>query len=54
MYTGENCSVQCECNGHSNCVDDSVNGSAICLECLHNTKVVVTHFMCYIIIYVLG
>ena len=45
--TGENCSVQCECNGHSNCVDDTVIGRATCLECLHNTQVVIaSHFTC--------
>ncbi|XP_065917388.1 multiple epidermal growth factor-like domains protein 8 isoform X2 [Dysidea avara] len=37
-YAGENCSVQCECNGHSECMYDSADGQHICLECLHNTQ----------------
>ena len=43
-YVGETCSVQCECNGHSDCVDDSIDGRAICIECLHNTQVHINYF----------
>ena len=42
-YVGETCSVQCECNGHSDCVDDSIDGRAICIECLHNTQVHISY-----------
>ncbi|KAH8377850.1 hypothetical protein KR093_007479 [Drosophila rubida] len=34
-YVGENCSIQCLCNGHSNC--ESSSRLDICLECHNNT-----------------
>ncbi|CAL4062050.1 unnamed protein product, partial [Meganyctiphanes norvegica] len=34
-YVGKNCSIQCQCNGHSNCAGpDQLD---ICLECHNNT-----------------
>ncbi|XP_055593040.1 multiple epidermal growth factor-like domains protein 8 [Uranotaenia lowii] len=34
-YVGENCSIQCQCNGHSNCAGpDQLD---LCLECYNNT-----------------
>lgn len=34
-YVGANCSIQCQCNGHSNCKGpDQLN---VCLECQNNT-----------------
>lgn len=35
-YVGANCSIQCQCNGHSNCAGpDKLD---VCLECHNNTK----------------
>lgn len=34
-YVGANCSIQCQCNGHSNCAGpDKLD---VCLECHNNT-----------------
>lgn len=34
-YVGANCSIQCQCNGHSNCAGpDRLD---VCLECHNNT-----------------
>ena len=38
-FVGEECAVECECNGHSDCVDQSAAGRRICTSCLNNTKV---------------
>ena len=38
-YTGEYCSLECYCNGHSDCLDATESGRRICLECKHNTQV---------------
>ncbi|XP_074786402.1 multiple epidermal growth factor-like domains protein 8, partial [Athene noctua] len=35
-YVGHNCSVQCQCNGHSQCRDPSARDQ--CLQCFNNTK----------------
>ncbi|XP_048476526.1 multiple epidermal growth factor-like domains protein 8 [Rhincodon typus] len=35
-YVGPNCSVQCQCNQHSNC--ESVSARDRCLQCVNNTK----------------
>lgn len=36
-YVGANCSIECQCNGHSNCAGpDRLNE---CLECHNNTMV---------------
>lgn len=34
-YVGSNCSIQCQCNGHSHCAGPSKLDT--CLECLNNT-----------------
>ena len=36
-WTSKNCSVQCQCNGHSNCPNETF--SNICTECHNNTQV---------------
>lgn len=34
-YVGSNCSIQCQCNGHSHCKGpDQLD---VCLDCIHNT-----------------
>ena len=38
-FIGETCGVECECNGHSYCVNESAEGKEICSQCLHNTQV---------------
>ncbi|XP_074874861.1 multiple epidermal growth factor-like domains protein 8 [Buteo buteo] len=35
-YVGHNCSVQCQCNGHSQCRDPAARDH--CLQCFNNTK----------------
>eukprot|EP00057_Strongylocentrotus_purpuratus_P007268 XP_011661742.1 PREDICTED: multiple epidermal growth factor-like domains protein 8 [Strongylocentrotus purpuratus] len=35
IYVGHNCSTECLCNGHSNCLSESAK--AVCLECRNNT-----------------
>lgn len=35
-YVGHNCSIQCDCNGHSNCVGP--DHLSECLECHNNTQ----------------
>ncbi|XP_074991103.1 multiple epidermal growth factor-like domains protein 8 [Calonectris borealis] len=35
-YVGHNCSVQCQCNGHSQCLSPAARDQ--CLQCFNNTK----------------
>ncbi|XP_072704321.1 multiple epidermal growth factor-like domains protein 8 [Ciconia boyciana] len=35
-YVGHNCSVQCQCNGHSKCLGPAARDQ--CLQCFNNTK----------------
>ncbi|XP_078593005.1 multiple epidermal growth factor-like domains protein 8 [Branchiostoma floridae x Branchiostoma japonicum] len=35
-YVGDNCSVSCQCNGHSNCAN--ATHTDVCLECVNNTQ----------------
>ncbi|XP_072325193.1 multiple epidermal growth factor-like domains protein 8 isoform X2 [Scyliorhinus torazame] len=35
-YVGQNCSVECQCNQHSNC--ESISALDRCLQCVNNTK----------------
>ncbi|XP_047130543.1 multiple epidermal growth factor-like domains protein 8 isoform X1 [Hydra vulgaris] len=34
-WTGIGCNVPCQCNGHSNCANET--HTSICLDCMHNT-----------------
>ena len=38
-YIGEGCEVECLCNGHSDCVDETLAGREMCTDCQHNTQV---------------
>ena len=38
-YTGEDCSVECECNGLSYCANGTEAGRRHCLQCQQNTQV---------------
>ena len=41
-FIGEDCGVECECNGHSYCANGTEAGRRHCLECLHHTQVSTT------------
>ena len=57
-YIGSDCSVECLCNGHSYCANDTEAGRRDCLQCLHNTQVTlymyvhVMHACTYCTVYV--
>ena len=40
-FVGENCSSQCDCNGHSNCASESQLST--CIECYNNTQGTALH-----------
>lgn len=39
-YIGEDCSIECECNGLSYCANETVVGRKLCLQCEQNTQVI--------------
>ena len=38
-YIADDCGIECLCNGHSDCKNETEAGRRECLECLHNTQV---------------
>ena len=36
-FVGSNCSIQCRCNGHSECAGPEPDQLDVCLDCLNNT-----------------
>ena len=38
-HVGDNCSLECLCNGHSNCMGVTMEMRQICVECHNNTRV---------------
>lgn len=36
-FVGANCSIQCKCNGHSECAGPEADQLDVCLDCLNNT-----------------
>lgn len=36
-FVGANCSIQCKCNGHSECAGPEPDQLDVCLDCLNNT-----------------
>jgi len=42
-YVGSDCSLQCQCNGHSHC--EGPDALDKCLKCLNNTEVLKCSYM---------